>query len=451
MKLPFDTRGNDKQKQCAIAWGLEEEVTEIIYGGSKGSAKSYTGCNLIFGDALTYDGTFYFIARKKLNDLRKFTIPSIYEVFDHWGLNPSDYMTYNGQDSVFELNNGSKVFLIDAKYLPSDPQYTRFGSIQMTRGWIEEGGEFESDAKANLAASIGRWKNKEYNLKGKLLITCNPAKNFLYQDYKANKEGKLESHKKFIQALPDDNKCLPEGYIENLHRVLNPSAKQRLIYGNWEWDDDPLSMIDYPKILELFSNEFIPGGQRYLTADLAYEGSDIFVIGIWNGLILEKVIAKDKISEVAVPKWIHDHRIEYKIPIGNVIYDADGVKRFVKQSATAGNLLGAKEFHNNGKPVDSAYYNLKSECYFKLAEYVNENKIFIKDQAYKEQIIQELEQMRKIANPDDNKLRVEKKSDLKERLGRSPDFMDMMCMRMFTELKPKHRHAAAGTSYNPQR
>jgi len=59
--------------------------------------------------------------------------------------------------------------------------------------------------------------------------------------------------------------------------------------------------------------------------------------------------------------------------------------------------------------------------------------------------------MRKIANPDDNKLRVERKRDLRERLGRSSDFMDMMAERMLPELKPKHRHAAAGTNYNPQR
>jgi phage terminase large subunit len=83
MKLKFDTNGNEKQKQVCIHW-KDNEVSDIAYGGSKGSGKSYLGCSLIFGDAFTYDATHFFIARKKLHDLRKYTIPSIYEVFDHW-------------------------------------------------------------------------------------------------------------------------------------------------------------------------------------------------------------------------------------------------------------------------------------------------------------------------------------------------------------------------------
>jgi phage terminase large subunit len=80
MKLIFDTNGNEKQKDMARAW-LDPSITDIVYGGSKGSGKSYGGVNLIFGDAFLYPETHYFIARKKLNDIRKFTIPTIHEVW----------------------------------------------------------------------------------------------------------------------------------------------------------------------------------------------------------------------------------------------------------------------------------------------------------------------------------------------------------------------------------
>ena len=59
--LIFDTRGNEKQKEVCRYWS-DEVTTDILYGGSKGSGKSYLGCSLIFGDALTYPNTFYFIA-----------------------------------------------------------------------------------------------------------------------------------------------------------------------------------------------------------------------------------------------------------------------------------------------------------------------------------------------------------------------------------------------------
>ena len=149
MKLLFDTNENEKQKQAAKYW-IDNETFEIIYGGSKGSGKSYLGVNLIFGDAFIYPETHYFIARKALNDLRKFTIPSIHEVFNVWGITPN-YYKFNGQDNVFTLYNGSRVYLLEASYQPSDPQYYRFGSMQMTRGWIEEAGQIEEEAKNNLA------------------------------------------------------------------------------------------------------------------------------------------------------------------------------------------------------------------------------------------------------------------------------------------------------------
>ena len=199
MNIIFNTYGNDKQKQVARYW-IDDTTSDIGYGGSKGSGKSYLGVSLIFGDAFIYPGTAYFIARKSLTNIRKFTIPSIHEVFKHWGIT-DDMYTYNGQDNFYELYNKSKVYLLDAKYLPSDPLYYRFGSMQMTRGWIEEAGEFEEAAKNNLSASIGRWRNDEYKIKGKLLQTCNPSKNYLYRDYyQANKNNTLPEWRKFIAS-----------------------------------------------------------------------------------------------------------------------------------------------------------------------------------------------------------------------------------------------------------
>lgn len=440
MVITFDTNGNEKQKQCAAYW-IDKETIDIVYGGSKGSAKSFTGCSLIFGDALIYPGTHYFIARKKLNDLRKFTIPSIYEVFSLWGITEK-YYNYNGQDNFFELHNGSKIFLLDAKYLPSDPHYYRFGSMQITRGWIEEAGEFEEEAKNNLQASIGRWKNEEYGLTPKLLQTCNPAKNYLYRDYyKPSKENKLPEHKKFIQALPMDNKMLPTEYIPNLLKILSPNEIERLVKGNWEFDDNPYALFEYNKILDIFTNEFVkPGSEKYLTADIAYEGSDKFVIGIWSGLVLEKIVAIDKIDETMVSKKIHELRIEHEIPLSNTLYDADGLKRFVRQSAETGYLADAIEFHNNATPIKLAgklenFFNLKAQCYYELAEIVKSNKLFISCKEYRKQIIEELEQICKLPLADDEKIRLEKKDTVRERLGRSPDFADMIMMRMWFELQ----------------
>ncbi len=440
IEITLNVNGNLKQLEAVKYW-TDNITIDIAYGGSKGSGKSFLGCSLICGDALIYPETHFFIARKTLTDLRKFTIPSIHEVLKLWGISDK-YYKYNGQDNYFEFYNKSKIFLLDAKYLPSDPNYMRFGSMQMTRGWIEEAGEFELECKNNLQASIGRWKNDVYNLPPKLLQTCNPAKNYLYSDYyKPFKENILENHKTFIQALPSDNKKLPKDYISNLLKILSQNEIQRLVYGNWEFDNNPYAMFDYNDILNIFTNEFVkPTNERYLTADIAYEGSDKFVIGIWHGLVLVKIIAIDKIDETLVAKKIHELRIENQIPLTNVIYDADGLKMFVRQSAESGYLAGANEFHNGGRAIktdgqNENFVNLKTQCYFKLAEIVKKNLLFIQTKDWRKQIIEELEQINKLPYTDDGKIKVEKKDAIRERLGRSPDFADMIMMRMWFEIK----------------
>lgn len=437
MKLIFDTNGNEKQKEVCRYWA-NSDVSDIVYGGSKGSGKSYLGCSLIFGDALTYPETQYFIARKKLNDLRKFTIPSIHEVFGHWGIG-REYYTYNGQDNQFNLYNGSTVFLIEAKLMPSDPLFQRFGSMQMTRGWIEEAGEFETAAKNNLAASIGRWKNDIYDIPGKLLQTCNPSKNYLYRDYyKKNKENSLEVWKRFVQALPQDNKKLPIGYIENLIRSLSANEKERLLYGNWEFDDDPATMIIYDKIVDLFTNSFVVTGEKYIIADIARMGRDYTRIGRFDGRILKEVKSypKNLVTDAAIR--IKEMSTEHSIPMSNVLVDEDGVGGGVKD------ILECKGFVNNSRALNGENYdNLKSQCAFKFAEKVNKSGYYIQAKLTtieKDEIIQELEQL-KAKNIDiDSKKGIVSKDKIKELIGRSPDWLDMLIMREWFDLIPEQSH-----------
>lgn len=434
MEITFDTRGNDKQKEVCRLWN-DNDVTDITYGGSKGSGKSFLGVNLIFGDALTYPETFYFIARKQLIDLRKYTVPTIYEVFDNWKLSQK-YFRYMGNDNYFLLYNKSRVYLLDARYLPQDPLYERFGSMAMTRGWIEEGGEFSRDAKNNLQASIGRWKNNVYNLKPKLLITCNPSKNFLYSDYyKPHKEGRLDPWKRFVQALPTDNKMLPDGYLENLERTLTRSQKQRLLYGNWEFDDDPDLLVDYDAVCDCFTNEHVlPGPRKTISADLAMKGRDRFVAGAWKGLVVH--VAIDKLFSPA--KTIEEdlkHLMETAgVGRSQTIADSDGLGAYLESY-----IEGIKEFHGGATAFDTkTYANLKSECAYKLAELVTARKIKIVCTQEQQDLIKEELMCLKGENitSDTSKKKLISKDAMKALLGRSPDYLDMLIMGMFFEVKP---------------
>jgi phage terminase large subunit len=434
MIIEFDTRGNEKQKTCVSHW-LDDDIDEIIYGGSKGSGKSFLGCSLILGDALIYPETFYFIARKELNDLRKYTKPSIHEVLSLWGITTA-YYKYNGQDNYYQFYNGSRVYLIHAKYEPSDPQYQRFGSMQMTRGWIEEAGEFELDCKNNLKIAIGRWNNKQHGLKGKLLQTCNPSKNYLYTDYKKNKNNELESYKRFIQALPTDNKMLSEDYLRNLDRTLTGAEKERLLKGNWEYDDDPTALCEYESILDTFTNSHAKqSNKRYITADIAAYGSDYFRVGVWQDWNLIKVVSFSKSGGQLVVDTLKKLQVEFNIKQSSIVFDSDGVGGLI--GGNTGFLPRAKAFLNNSKPIvrtneNKEYQNLKTQCYYHLAEKINENKLYISANISvreREQVIEEMEQIKSNNDIDIKKLKILDKKTVKGNIGRSPDFTDMMAMR----------------------
>lgn len=441
MQVKFDTYGNDKQLLAAKYWA--DKSTKILtYGGSKGSGKSHLGCSLILGNALMFPGTRYFIARKTLADLVKHTMSSIIKVLDDWKIPKSGYK-YNGQVYGLFFPNGSRVDLIGAKYLPSDPDYHRLGSTQYTQGWIEEGGEFDWEAVENLLASVGRWKNPDYGLLGKVLITCNPAKNFLYDYYKRNKLGKLEDHEKFIQALPRDNKTQP-GYEEHLRKTIkNKNAIERLVEGNWEYDSDPSALIDYEAISNIFTNDFESlSGKSAITADVARRGSDLAVILLWNGFRVEKICIFETSDIPDIVDLIKEWESVYSVPRSRVVIDDDGVGGGVTDY-----LKGCKPFVNNSSVIETVkgekenYGILKDQCYFKLADRINKNGVYIKcpDLDIQTKIKTDLEWVKDATYGEENKKRVLSKKQVKQILKRSTDFSDALMMREYLELKPAVR------------
>ena len=433
MQIKIDTCGNDKQKQCVKIWA-DKTTTEIVYGGSKGSGKSFIGCSLIIGSALMYPNSRWFIARKKLNDLRKHTIPSINEVLNIWGISDA-YYKFNAQDNVFKFHNKSEVLFIDAAFSPSDPKYSRFGSMQNTGGWIEEAGDFEAEAKQNLSATCGRWMNKEYNLPPKLLMTCNPSKNFLYTEfYKPFKNGVLADNRAFIQALPQDNKKLPEGYLPHLHATLDVNAKQRLLYGNWEYDDDPRALISIDACNDYFTNIHVQKtGKKYITADIARKGKDNTVIRVWDGFVVieRKCISKSLVNESV--NAINELAIKHEVPRSRIAVDEDGIGGGVVDYLP--NCFG---FVNNSKALNGENYkNLKSQCGYLMAKKISDREVYeqVDSSDLKNRIIEEFEQV-KLADIDvDGKVALISKDVVKEYIGRSPDEWDSIMMRGIFELE----------------
>lgn len=449
MELEFKTK-NEKQLIACEYW-IDNITEQILYGGAKGGGKSFLGCSLIFADALIYPETHYYIARGELTDLRKFTTPSIHEVFKNWGLNIDDYATFDGQYNIFNLKNGSKVFLIACKELPSDPLFERFGSMQMTRGWIEEAGEVAESAKSNLWLATGRWKNDVYNLKKKMLITANPKKGWMKRDFvDLHKENRLPPTRKFVKSLATDNPYLPQDYLTTLSEEKDTVRRQRLWLGDWEYEEDKDSLINSDSLSDAFSNTITRDGHKYLIVDVARFGNDTTVFGFWDGLELYKILRFSKQSIQETITKIKDFASSERIPYSHILIDEDGVGGGVVDG-----IKGVRGFVANSRPLPTAteirsrltkvehelvpktnFANLKSQCAYKLAELINEHNIRFDAVDYRDLITEELSALLKVKDVDsDGKLQIKSKEDVKLEIGKSPDIGDTIVYRAWFELR----------------
>ena len=427
-------------KKQSIAWKLLFDKTTLFvgYGGGAFSGKSYLMCYWLTYMGRMYPGTSWGLGRKELITLKKTTLVTLFKVFKEVGLVNEQHYSYNQQLNKITFDNGSTIYLIDTAYKPSDPLYERFGGLELTGAAIDESAETNIKAIDILFTRLGRCLNEHYGLTKKMLECFNSAKTHVYSRYyKPFKDNKETESKKFIHALPTDNPS-PEvkSYVRDILLTGEESTIQRLIYGNFEYDDNPYALYSYDKICDIFTNSFVEGnGKRYLSADIAYLGADVFVITIWKGLVIEKVIAIDKIDETAIGNKLIQLAEQYRIPYSNIVYDADGLRKFTSNSLKK--LTASKPFTNNAAPLRGKNYkNLKTECAFKLKELIEADLIHCKDLEFRKQIMADLEQVNREPIDDEGKIKLESKKDYKKRTGRSLDFFDSLLMRMLFELKP---------------
>lgn len=442
-----------KQTELWNAWE-SPDITEVGYGGAAGGGKTRVGCYLAITIAEMYPGSRGAIGRKELKTLRLTTIASLFEILKELGYSERDYR-YDAQQSVLHFPNGSQIYFLDTAYSPQDPEYTRFGSLEITWAWIDESNETPEKAKSILKTRVGR-KNELNGVKVKpfWLETFNPNKGHVHRDYyKPWKEGTLPYYRTFIRALPGDNPHLPQAYIDNLERS-DKVTRERLLKGNFDFDDDPQKLFNYEAIMDLTTNTLLNRSMtRILVADIARFGGDKIVFGLYEGLQLYGlyVYTYQGIDETIskLKRVIVEHEVGYQ----NVIIDEDGIGGGVVDG-----MRGVKGFTGNATPlpiwdfvknrqVAANYRNFRSQCYFKLGEMVNNRQLAIKITRFetniegytKEQalsdIAEELDSIKSTDNSIDTKLSIIPKSEIKEMLGRSPDFADVLMMRMFYELK----------------
>lgn len=422
-------------KQEEVFKVLEDNIhTEVFGGGAAGGSKSFLGCLWQVIRRNQYPGTRGFIARARLKNLKQSTLLTLFDVCNKLGLERGKDYFYNAIEGVVKFKNGSEIYLKDLFLYPSDPEFVSLGSTEYTDGFIDEMGEITEQAY-NIMKSRIRYKLDDFGLIPKIFMGSNPCKTFVYREFYAKaRDGSLESYKSYIPMFVHDNPFISDHYVENLKR-LDPINKERLLNGNWEYDDDPAKLMDFDSINDLFTNSFIKreiDDDDYLIADLAMQGRDNFVVAVWRGFICEIKLVKPKATGKEIEIDLKRIAEQEKIPRSQILPDSGGMGNYLESY-----MEGIKTFDGARSAFDSEFANLRSECYFKLAELVNHKKIFIKCEnlEWKKKITEELEQIKRDkVDKDDQKKRIVPKDTIKENLGRSPDFADVLMMRMYFEV-----------------
>lgn len=457
--MKIDVSLNQKQA-TAFRFLIDSVSTDIVYGGGAGSGKSFLGCAWLIIGSQKYPGTRWLMGRSKLKALEETTLVTFFDVCSKWGIQNEVHYKYNSKKNFIQFVNGSIILLKDLFAYPSDPEFDSLGSLEITGAFIDEASQVTSKAKEIVRSRI-RYKLDEFcpscaakrdrdlddnkmwrckcgnytkGLTPKILMTCNPSKGWLYSEfYVPWKEDRLSDNKKFVHALVTDNPNIQSSYVDNLNSLTGQS-RERLLEGNWEYDDDARSLVEYDAIMDLFSNP-VPGGKRFITADIARQGRDKTVIIVWDGFRAEVFIEikKNKIDTAA--EIINNLRFKYKVHTSDIYVDEDGVGGGVVD------ILGCNGVVNNSSPVfvqgqKENFGNLKSQLYFYLAKYINDRKIAVHcTPTQRDMITQEIEWVRRHNADKDGKFYITPKDEVKANIGRSPDYSDAMAYRMLPELK----------------
>lgn len=228
--------------------------------------------------------------------------------------------------------------------------------------------------------------------------------------------------------------------VDLARKTLHPAVFAALYM--CEGSAHPLQMMHADAINDLWTNQG-DGGAKCMVVDVAGEGQDRTVVSVWEGLRLVHLYVEAKSSGPDLVAIIDAMAKDEHIGRSRIVVDSDGLGGM----GVADYLKGCVRFHGGAKAVvqdgdkGPNFGNLRSQCYYLLAELVNGRHIGIDPDLshYRVDLTMELEHIRRKEDIAEGKLKVIPKAEIKESMGRSPDFADVLMMRMWFELRGGER------------
>ena len=295
------------------------------------------------------------------------------------------------------------------------------------------------DLDGNILPESDRVPYKNWPFKE--LYTANPRQCWLKDDFIIDRKDNAE----FVSALPSDNPHLPDSYIKTLKDAFEhrPELLAAYLEGDWSAIEGVDQVIKQSWIDEMSTRTcYAPRIKRYIVCDYARFGDDECVIYLMQNV---EILGKKILGKCSTPDLVNRLCIlstqNGNCPIVVEVIGADMGGAVADYCRANGHEVieyqpgsGSTYRDKDGKAI---YENVRAEAWSKAAKILQtgvldeeSNTLAVCNNMYKDLISQLTVPAYDFSKTGD-KILIESKKKIKERLNRSPDHADTYVMALW--------------------
>lgn len=405
----------------------------IGYGGAMGGGKTRWAVAEAIQRGIETPGNRIALGRKTLTSLRQTTFVTFLDVCP-----PEIIRQVNQATMQVTFHNRSEFIWLPID-VSKDPLLEGIKSLEVSTIVLEEATQLTRKA-LEIAVTRTRYQPRGgHHPRRGVLLTCNPevgwVKETFYDPWAA---GKLDPRvMAFIQALPGDNPHLPAGYLDLMQQILTPEDQLRYLDGLWTAPVDPARLIGFEFIKASLDGDWLSPLEvvaQVLAVDVAYEGDDMSCIwllrfaadGRWDArrVAVLKGCDEEEVADEACRQWMATGTR------ASLVVDAVGVGSGVATILRRRGVPRVLRFKGGERPafdgLQIRYRNLRDQAWWWARIYLAAG------QGTMEEVPRAVEDLSSIRyKVTDRQIQVERKVELKKRIGRSPDDGDAIVMGLW--------------------
>lgn len=268
-----------------------------------------------------------------------------------------------------------------------------------------------------------------------------------YAELGYDKERMFVKSVTFCRAGLEENVKLMTSDPNYLANLAQQSEEQRSrdLEGNWNFKasgDDMIKILDMERF---FERPRIPGGMKYASCDIAFEGGDSLVMWLWEGFHIKDLYVCRNDSKTTLGS-VKAKLQEWGVLEEHLVYDLNGLgqafKGFFPHARPFNNMAGVEP------RFKGMYHDLKSQCAYMFAHKLMDGEISIEQRLLERRfsgkkfsnvplrqiLLQERRAIRAESESADRGFSLIKKRTMKSIIGHSPDYIEALLMRFVFDI-----------------